>query len=131
MKKIERLLEEHPERINQLINDLYSELYPRSPKTGFKFIALGKKYDENIATKNYVNFITDITKITEKSTLSECLGSYVKNDPSQFPHSVKLGYKEIRKITEDTYISTNTSTEKKINHVENICEKLGIKIELI
>lgn len=65
MEKFKTLLECYPNEINEIINKLYQIKFPnkRDNKTIFKFKVMGKNYDNNIFTKNYIEFIKDISNI--------------------------------------------------------------------
>ena len=65
MDKFKTLLENYPDEVNEIINKLYYNKFPnkRDKKTIFKFKAMGKKYDSNIFTKNYIEFMKDISNI--------------------------------------------------------------------
>jgi hypothetical protein len=130
MDKIEKLLREHNEEFTQMVNDFYDEKYPsKKSKTICNFKAAGKYYNSNVFTKNYREFLTDLTQLIGKNVFIKVLKSSVKLDPREFSPSVrKKG--QYDNINDVFYISTYTGTDKKIKHITDLCEYLDIPLQL-
>jgi len=128
MNKLELLLEKCPEQVEELVNKLYKKNFKKKSKKIFHFKALGKTYDSDIFTDNYINFIQDISKIHNYEFFKLCIPScYLSTKHDLFTES-HIERNQVVKICKDFYISTYSSTEKKIEHVKNICEMIGIKV---
>lgn len=101
-----------------------SQKRKKNSKTIFKFKVLGKNYDNDIVTKNYVSFMSDISKIHPYEMFKECIHEYyISKDESLL--------KQSHKINDGLYVSGYSSTEVKIRHIMNICDLLGINLELL
>lgn len=128
MEKLQLLMEKYPEKVKSMVDSLYSENFKKKSKTIYHFKALGKVYDNDVFTKNYINFLTDVSKIHGIEFFKLCINSYyISEDPNNF----NSGHKErnqIHKITDGIYVSGYSSTEKKIIHIQNICNLLGIQM---
>jgi hypothetical protein len=127
MQKLQQLIEKCPDELFEIVNKLYDEKFPKkkkNSKTIFKFKVLGKKYDSNITTKNYISFITDISKIHPYEMFEQCIHEYYLSK-----HDLVL--KQSQKINDNFYISGYSSTEVKVRHIMNICDLLGINLEVL
>lgn len=126
MEKLQQLIDKCPNELYELVEKLYNEKFPKkkNSKTIFKFKVLGKKYDSNIVTKNYVSFIKDIFKIHPYEMFEKCIHEYyISKDGNSFKQSHKIG--------DNFYITGYSSTEVKIKHIMSICDFLGINLELL
>ena len=125
MNKLEKLIEKYPNEINEIIDRLYDEKFPKkNKKTIFKFKTLGKVYSDDVFTKNYVNFLKDISQIHPYEMFENTLiKSYISKSPD--------GMEQIHKIKEGFYVTSYSSTKLKIKHVNDICDLLEIKISEI
>ena len=92
MNKLEKLIEKYPNEINEIIDRIYDEKFPKkNKKTIFKFKTLGKVYSDDVFTKNYVNFIKDISQIHPYEMFKNTLiKSYISKSPD--------GMEQIHKI---------------------------------
>lgn len=127
MEKLQQLIETCPDELFEIVNKLYDEKFPKkkkNSKTIFKFKVLGKKYDSNITTKNYISFITDISKIHPYEMFEQCIHEYYLSK-----HDLVL--KQSQKINDNFYISGYSSTEVKIRHIMNICDFLEISLVVL
>lgn len=127
MEKLQQLIETCPDELFEIVNKLYDEKFPKkkkNSKTIFKFKVLGKKYDSNITTKNYISFITDISKIHPYEMFEQCIHEYYLSK-----HDLVL--KQSQKINDNFYISGYSSTEVKIRHIMNICDLLEISLVVL
>jgi hypothetical protein len=127
MEKLQILINECPNELFEMVDKLYDEKFPKkkkNSKTIFKFKVLGKNYDNDIVTKNYVSFMSDISKIHPYEMFKECIHEYyISKDESLL--------KQSHKINDGLYVSGYSSTEVKIRHIMNICDLLGINLELL
>jgi hypothetical protein len=127
MEKLQILIDKCPDELFDVVNKLYDEKFPNKKKNSkiiFKFRVLGKNYNSDITTKNYVSFISDISKIHPYEMFEQCMHKYyISKDGSQL--------KQSQKINDDFYISGYSSTEVKIKHIMNICDLLGINLDVL
>jgi hypothetical protein len=127
MEKLQQLIETCPDELYEIVNKLYDEKFPKkkkNSKTIFKFKVLGKEYDNDIVTKNYVSFLSDISKIHPYEMFEKCIhGYYMSKDG--------LSLKQSQKINDNFYVSGYSSTEVKIRHIMNICDFLGISLVVL
>jgi hypothetical protein len=131
MEKIELLKKEHPEELTNVVNTLYKIMYPilKKKKTICHFKVMGKKYTENIFVKNYINFLKDIAKIHGYEMFKECIPAcFIRKDKEKFLPST-LDKNQISQIGERIFISTYSSTGKKLKHIKNICELLEMELK--
>ena len=127
MEKLQILIDKCPDELFDVVNKLYDEKFPNKKKNSkiiFKFRVLGKNYNSDITTKNYVSFISDISKIHPYEMFEQCMHKYyISKDGLQL--------KQSQKINDDFYISGYSSTEVKIKHIMNICDLLGINLDVL
>jgi hypothetical protein len=126
MDKFKTLLENYPDEVNEIINKLYYNKFPnkRDKKTIFKFKVMGKNYDSDIFTKNYIEFIKDISNIHPYEMFNN---SVVKGYISK----TYEGMKQSHKIKDDFYITGYSPTNRKINHIKKLCDLLEINLKEI
>ena len=122
MKKIEKLMERFPNEVNEIIDKLYDEKFKKkNKKIIFKFKALGKEYTDEVFTKNYVNFIKDISKLHPYEMFKNTsIKTYISKTGE--------GMEQLHKIKDDFYVTSYSSTKLKIGHVKDICDLLDIKL---
>jgi hypothetical protein len=130
MNKIEKLLREHNEEFTQMVNEFYDEKYPsKKSKTICRFKVGGKDYNSDIFTKNYREFLNDLTQTIGGNVFKKVLGNYVKFDPSEFSASI-IQKNQYDNINDVFYVSTYTDTDKKLKHITDLCEYLDIPLQL-
>jgi hypothetical protein len=128
MQKLELLLEKFPEKVMEMVDNLYRENIQKKSKTIFHFEALGKRYDSNKFVDNYLNFIKDVFKIHPYEFFKLSIDDpFIKKCESEFSECHKKR-NQIKKISDGFYLSTYSDTETKIKHIESICDYLGAKI---
>jgi len=128
MEKLQLLLEKCPDKVKTMVDSLYRENFKKKGKTIFHFKVLGKVYDSDVFTKNYINFLKDVSKIHGIEFFKLCIHYYyISDDPKNFNDGHVLR-NQIHKISEGIYVSGYSSTEKKINHIQDICHLLGAEI---
>jgi hypothetical protein len=118
-------MKEYPKDLEVVVNNLYNEKFPKvskAPKTIFKFKVLGRNYDSDIFTHNYKLFFENISKVVPYETISEAVDSCLfSRENSKF--------KFYEYINGEFYVNTKTTTERKIIHIRNVCDYLGLKME--
>lgn len=130
MNKIEKLLREHNEEFTQMVNEFYDEKYPsKKSKTICRFKVGGKDYNSDIFTKNYREFLNDLTQTIGGNVFKKVLGNYVKFDPSEFSASI-IQKNQYYNINDVFYVSTYTDTDTKVKHITDLCEYLDIPLQL-
>ena len=119
--KIEDL---HMYLLNIQNNKTVIEKPTKEKKTMYKFSAMGKMYDSDIVTRNYVEFIKDISNIHPyemfKNSVVKC---YISN--------TDVGMKQSNKINDNFYITAYSSTDRKIKQIEELCKFLDINLKRI
>lgn len=123
MEKITQLLEICPDEVNQFINDLHRKKFPpkKKNKTMYPFKVLGKEYNNLVFTKNYIDFIKDISKIHPYEMFENCGMKF-------YMSRTNIDMKQSHKINENFYVTSYSSTDIKIKHIKEICELLGLKL---
>jgi hypothetical protein len=105
-------------------NKMVIEKSPKEKKTMYKFSAMGKLYDSDIVTRNYVEFIKDLSNIYPyemfKNSVVKC---YISN--------TDVGMKQPNKINDNFYITSYSCTSRKIKQIEELCEFLDINLKRI
>jgi hypothetical protein len=125
MEKLQLLLERYPEKVMSMLDELYKENFKKNKKKIFHFEALGKKYDSDKFVDNYVNFLKDVNKIHPYEFFKLSIHEYYMSKcPNDF-NECHLVRNQVYKISENFYVSTYSSTDKKIQHIKSICELLG------
>lgn len=131
MEKISELIEKYPTELYEMVDKLYNEKFPKkkkNPKTIFKFKALGKVYDSNNVSLNYISFLYDISKIHSNELFEKCI-----NDYYIYRGHGEIGEKQMKqmyKIRDNFYISCYSSTKVKIRHIMLIADLIGIDIKV-
>jgi hypothetical protein len=123
MKKLETLQNQFPNEVNEIINKLYKEKFPhkKGGKTIYKFKAMGICYESNIFTKNYVNFLKDVSKLHSYQMFeSTILKKYI--------YKSNVNVKQPHKIRDGFYVSGYSSTDRKIKHIKELCNILGLTL---
>ena len=126
MDKLKTLSENYPNGLNEVINKLYKEKYPikKEKKKIFKFRSMGKNYDSDVFTKNYIEFIKDISNIHPYEMFEK---SVVKCYISK----TYEGMKQSHKIKDNFFITGYSSTDRKIIHIKELCGLLEINLKEI
>jgi len=111
-------LEDYMRRLNSKTDDKQ-----KNDKTILKFKINNKEYVEDISVKNYLSFLTDVSK--EKGF------EFFQKSISSFFISKERKNKRFIEINNGIFINTKSSTEVKNKHITNICSKLGYKLEFL
>ena len=123
MEKFKMLMEVCPDEVNEFIDKLYNQKFPKkkSKKIIFKFKVFQKEYNSDKFTDNYVEFIKDVSNIHSYGTFkSGVLKSYISNTDE--------GMKQAHKIKDSFYVTSHSSTPTKIKHILDLCDFLGVTI---
>lgn len=130
MDKIQKLLQEHNQEFLEMVDNFYDEKYPsKKGKTVCTFRVAGKHYNSDILTKNYRLFLSDLTTSMGPKAFKKVLKKYVELDPKDFPKSV-LQSGQYEQINDSFYLTTKTSNQIKIKHIQDLCEFLDIPLVL-
>ena len=131
MKTIKEIITENQQEFNDVIINFLTEKSvetkqkKKQPKTVCHFSVMGKKYDSNVFTNNYKNFLMDISKNNNYKLFQESLGRFVRSKSKYFSETTR-NKSQLVKLMCGGYVSTYSSTEFKIKHIKNICDKLGV-----
>jgi hypothetical protein len=130
MNKIQKLLQEHNEEFLEMVDNFYDEKYPsKKEKTICYFKVAGKHYRNDIFNKNYKSFLNDLSTSMGAKAFKRVMGRYVEFNQEDFsPSIIRKGQYE--NINGMFYISTYSSTETKIKHIQDLCEFLDIPLVL-
>lgn len=132
MKDIKTLIKQNKDEITDLLISYLKEKSKKtkSPKTICHFKALGKKYTSNIFTRNYEEFLLDSSKLLSYDQVKDKLKGFVRPDVKDFPplHEKKS---TMIKLHNGGIVSSYSSTEKKLKHIEGICELLNVNLEVL
>lgn len=132
MEKIYKLLSEHYEEFNHLVNDFYKKKYPMKKKKTIKskIKTMGKVYENLTFTSNYIEILKDVSKIFTYHQMSPFFGADMSDNVNGFSES-RIRKKTIVKINEGVYVTVYSSNEKKISHLTKLFNYYGIKLEVI
>jgi hypothetical protein len=121
------------EFINMVINFVNQKTttkQKKSSKTILHFQALGKTYDSDIFTRNYTQFLMDVSKILSYDEMKPFLNCFLRKTENEFPESHNDNSSKFQ-INNGGFVSTYSSTEKKIEHIKGLCGNLGINIKIL
>lgn len=131
MEKLNVLLENYPQDLMELINNLYEEKFPKKSKKPKSFckIQVGNKiYDDYNFQDTYIEFLTDFNKFLSDETLSKLLGKYLTFSLTDVKNKAKeQGH--FRLIDNRFYVNVKSSTRRKFKHISNIGDFLCLAFE--
>lgn len=131
MEKLDVLLENYPQDLMEVINNLYKEKYPTKPKNpkSFCVIKVGDKiYDNQNFQDTYIEFLTDFNKFLSDETLSKSMGKYMTFSLSDVKNKAKeQGH--FRLIDNRFYVNVKSSTRRKFKHISDIGDFLCLAFE--
>lgn len=132
MQQLEAVIKENQEEfLNLIINFVKEKTKKRkAPKTICYFQALGKTYDNDIFAKNYGNFLKDASKILNYEDFKPILKSHLRKSVDEFTENT-TERSTLIKLSNGGFVSTYTSTEKKIAHIEDLCNIMDIKLKIL
>ena len=98
MKSIRQIITDNQEEFNEMIINFLTEKGEEVPqtikssvkqkkkatKTVCHFSVMGKKYNSNVFTDNYREFLTDISKVNNYELFEKTLGSFTKFNLNDF-----------------------------------------------
>ena len=134
MENIRKIISENQEEFNQIVIDFIESKTPKpsKPKKRSKiishFTALGKDYNSDIFTNNYKNFLMDISNIHGVELFKETIGTFFVKDNIRDFTEVTKSRSTIINLSQGGFVSCYSSTEKKLEHINNISKKLKIPV---
>jgi len=99
----------------------------KTPKTVCHFSVMGKKYNSNVFTDNYREFLHDVSRKHNYELFKKTLGTFIKFRLNDFT-DVTREKATVIKLKCGGFVSTYTSTKKKMEHIKNICDKIGYNV---
>ena len=135
MKTIKQIIAENQDEFNEIIikfieDKMESETNQknkRAPKTICHFTALGKRYNSNIFTDNYTQFLLDVSSFQGYGLFQKTLGTFIKENINEFTDVTKEN-SSIIPLKNGGYVSCYSSTERKLKHINNVCDELSIPV---
>ena len=135
MKTIKQIIAENQDEFNEIIikfieDKMESETNQknkRAPKTICHFTALGKRYNSNIFTDNYTQFLLDVSSFQGYGLFQKTLGTFIKENINEFTDVTKEK-SSIIPLKNGGYVSCYSSTERKLKHINNVCDELSIPV---
>jgi hypothetical protein len=141
MKTIRQIITDNQEEFNEMIINFLTEKGNEVPqpiksrikqrkkklKTVCHFNTMGKNYDSNVFTDNYREFLTDISRVHQYELFEKTLGTFTKYNLNDFTDTTREKATVI-KLKCGGFVSTYSSTKMKMEHVKNVCDELGYKV---
>lgn len=134
MEKIKKIILENQEEFNQMVINFIESKTPKTvkqkkkPKTIAHFTALGKEYNSDIFTNNYTEFLKDISNIHGVELFKQTIGTFfVKDNIREFTDNTK-SKSTIVNLKQGGYVSCYSSTNQKMEHINEIAKKLKIPV---
>lgn len=134
MENIRKIISENQEEFNQMIINFIESKTPKAvkpkkkPKTISHFTALGKEYNSDIFTKNYTDFLKDISNIHGVELFKQTIGTFfVKDNIREFTDNTK-SKSTIVNLNQGGFVSCYSSTSQKMEHINEIAKKLKIPV---
>jgi hypothetical protein len=131
MKNIKEIIENNQAEFNEMVINFVSgksiKKRKKSPKTVCHFSVMGKKYDSNVFTINYMEFLGDISRINTYNLFQKTLGTFTKNKLSDFTDTTRKKATVIE-LKCGGYVSTYSSTKIKMEHIKSICNEVGCNV---
>jgi hypothetical protein len=103
----------------------------KEKKTIYHFEVLGKKYQSNIFTENYIQFLKDVSHIHDYEFFRELIPNYFISDEYDGLSDLSREKNQVHSINDKFFISAYSSTAKKINHINAICQKMNINLDTL
>lgn len=134
MAPIEKIIKENQEEfmdmVIKFVNEKTSVKQKKSPKTICHFKALGKTYDSDIFIRNYESFLQDASKIMEYDKFKLILKGFMRETENEFPESHE-GKTSMIKLHNGGVVTGYSGTQKKMEHIEGLCDVMGINLTII
>jgi hypothetical protein len=135
MESIKQIIAENQDEFNEIIikfieNKMQSKTNQKNkkaPKTICHFTTLGKRYDSNIFTDNYTQFLLDVSSFQGYGLFQKTLGTFIKENINEFTDVTKEK-SSIIPLKNGGYVSCYSSTERKLKHINNVCDELSIPV---
>jgi hypothetical protein len=127
--------------LNLLKDNSFESLYKfvdsfkmkKTKPNGFKFKFNGQNFDSDNVTENYINFLKYFLYINQGSNslgiqnIQRSLGKFFSFNVKNLSSCTRKK-KQYVKIMDTFYVSTYTSTQKKIGHIQKICDSYPYEI---
>ena len=134
LSQIEKTIKENQhefmDMVIKFVNEKLNQKQTKAPKTICHFQALGKTYDSNVFTRNYEQFLLDVSKILSYDEFKAHMHRYVRLNENEFSKST-LDKVFLIKLHNRGIVSTHSSTEKKLTHIKRLCEYMGINLTIL
>jgi hypothetical protein len=131
MKNMEKIIRDNQEEFMTMVINFINEKVDNGPKKAPKtvcfFTALGKVYNSKVFKNNYEEFLMDLSKIQGYGLFKKVLRGFIKESVNEFSDNTKDKSTIIR-LYNGGYVSTYSSTEKKMDHINELCKELSIKV---
>ncbi len=119
----------HYDELVKLVDELYEEKYPqRLPSRRYGFIVGGRTYNKPKTNENYVEIISEMSKVMGYGVFSKLLKKYVGDTYGSLCKSSQKA-NQVVKVRENFYITTKTTSDIKIGHLKLLCGYLDIPFE--
>ena len=124
MSPIEKVIKENQEEFMDMVIKFVNEKTSVKQKKGLKIIchfqALGKTY----------NFLQDASKIMDYYKFKLILKGFMRESKDDFPESHE-GKTSMIKLHNGGVVSGYSGTPKKMEHIEGLCNAIGINLTII
>jgi hypothetical protein len=132
MQTLESVIRENQDEFLNLVLEFVKEKTKKrkGPKTICHFQALGKTYDNHIFSKNYGAFLKDVSRILSYESLEPILKSYLRKNIDDFSDNTTERSTLIH-LENGGYVTTYSSTEKKITHIQDLCQLLNANLKIL
>jgi hypothetical protein len=134
MSPIEKVIKENQEEfmdmVIKFVNEKTSVKQKKASKIICHFQALGKTYDSDIFIKNYECFLQDASKIMDYDKFKLILKGFMRESKDDFPES-HGGKTSMIKLHNGGVVTGYSGTPKKMEHIEGLCNTMGINLTII
>jgi regulator of PEP synthase PpsR (kinase-PPPase family) len=134
MSPIEKVIKENQEEfmdmVIKFVNEKTSVKQKKASKIICHFQALGKTYDSDIFIKNYECFLQDASKIMDYDKFKLILKGFMRESKDDFPES-HVGKTSMIKLHNGGVVTGYSGTPKKMEHIEGLCNTMGINLTII
>lgn len=134
MSPIEKVIKENQEEFMDMVIKFVNKKTSVKQKKGLKIIchfqALGKTYNSDIFIRNYESFLQDASKIMDYDKFKLILKGFMRESKDDFPESHE-GKTSMIKLHNGGVVSGYSGTPKKMEHIEGLCDAIGINLTII
>jgi hypothetical protein len=133
MEKIEILMSEHKDEFMKIVEGFYKEKYPvvkhKTKTINYSVFTMNRTYENSTFTKTYVQLVKDLSKIFSYQEFISSFGKFVSDKKDKFTESA-IRKNTIVKINDEMYLSVNSSTDMKKQHLNNFFNINQIKVTI-